>query len=187
MLQHLAEYLWIPVFVGSTALSSSHIEIMKYIINFLNHQLNLQVNALLLQFFIIYMHTLLSLRQQLPSSFPQIPIPKDAKLLRIEFGKAFSQLNNAGKRVVVLIDGMDQILDLDSPTNFGWLPDQLSVNGTCKMIVSVNSQSEAGVAILKRGWNGLKIEALGQPERKLLVTQYLKLYAKTLTDSQLEK
>jgi len=117
----------------------------------------------------------------------QISIPKDDKLLRIEFGRAFSQLNSAGKRVVVLIDGIDQIVDLDSPTNFGWLPDQLSANGACKMIISVNSQSEAGVAILRRGWSGLKIETLGQPERKLLATQYLKLYAKTLTENQLEK
>ncbi|KAK5578408.1 hypothetical protein RB653_008079 [Dictyostelium firmibasis] len=87
-----------------------------------------------------------------------------------------------GKRLVILIDGLDKLDPRENSQELIWFPRSFPHN--VKVIVSSIQGSRQSEVLKKRGSHILSILPFTEAERKSMVRLYLQKYAKKLSDQQ---
>lgn len=113
----------------------------------------------------------------------KMQIPEQPEDLKEAFSKSL-QLCTANQRVVVVIDGLNQLEDRDQAPDLVWLPSAIPNN--LRLVLSTlpgRSMEE----IERRGWSTFEIQSLSEENRKKMVSEYLARFSKSLTVEQIEK
>lgn len=76
-----------------------------------------------------------------------------------------------------LLDGLDQIADVDEALTYAWLPERFPDN--VRLVLSVSS-TRAAETFSKRGWPVLDVRALTPAEQRQIIDKYLGRYGKRL-------
>jgi tetratricopeptide (TPR) repeat protein len=97
--------------------------------------------------------------------------------LRTSFAKALHLAGGCG-RVVLVLDGLNQIEDHDGAPDLIWLPPVLPAN--VRLIIST-LPGRPLQELLQRDWPVLTVEPLKPAEREMLIVEYLKQFAKQLS------
>ncbi|EAL63771.1 TPR repeat-containing protein [Dictyostelium discoideum AX4] len=108
--------------------------------------------------------------EKIVSEFPQF----------LQYVMSHPSLN--GKRLVLLIDGLDKLDPRENSQELIWFPRNFPHN--VKVIVSSIQGSRQSEVLKKRGSHILSILPFTEAERKSMVRLYLQKYAKKLSDQQ---
>ncbi|XP_078577882.1 TPR repeat-containing protein DDB_G0287407-like isoform X2 [Branchiostoma floridae x Branchiostoma japonicum] len=102
------------------------------------------------------------------------------------FHLLLEKTSNREDRLVVLIDGLNQVSDHGSPTYLEWLPTTFPSN--LRFIISTTSDPATLQRLRGRQSppHELKLHVLGQEARQNIVKTYFKQYNKILDDEQLD-
>jgi tetratricopeptide (TPR) repeat protein len=111
-------------------------------------------------------------------------IPSDAKSLIKEFER-FVNLVPSGKRVILVLDALNQLEDKDSALDMGWLPVKMPHN--VKLIVSTLSNTRCYTAVMERSWEVMQVGVLNKTEKSALAEEYLRLFGKSFDQAQLKR
>ncbi len=104
------------------------------------------------------------------------PVPAEDGALRAAFANAL-HLAAARRRVVLVLDGLDQLDDRDGAPDLTWLPPIIPPN--VRLILSTLPGRPLD-ELARRGWPTLRVLPLGPDDRARLVTRYLAEHAKAL-------
>lgn len=148
------DVLVIPHFIGATSSSSDSLVIMRRIMGELQTRFNLQ--------------------EAVPDK-PEEIIHAFGQLLEIAAGKG---------KVIIILDGLNQIDDSYSALDLVWIPENLPPN--IRLIVST-LPGRPLVEITRREWKTLTVEPFTEGERRVFVQRYLKQYSKKLPDSFIDE
>jgi tetratricopeptide (TPR) repeat protein len=110
-------------------------------------------------------------------------VPDDPRLLRealVEWLHAAA----ARSRVVLIIDGVDQLDDRDGAHELAWLPSELPPQ--VRLVVSAGSGRPLTV-LRERGWPTLLVQPLGVEERTRLIRDHLGQAGKSLAPAQVRR
>ena len=107
----------------------------------------------------------------------QIEIPDQPDALRMAFANALQMVAARG-RLVLALDGLNQIEDRDGAPDLAWLPPVIPAN--VRLLVSA-LPGRSWDELKRRSWPVLNLEPLTVPEREELIVKYLKRYSKTLS------
>lgn len=108
--------------------------------------------------------------------------PKDVDLPRQLPGWLESTLvRNRKSRLVIVIDGLDNLDDRDNAYDLLWLPQILP--NTVRIVISL-SPGKVFNAINRRGYDSIKLAPLGLAERKSFIRMFLALNSKKLKEEQ---
>lgn len=147
------DYIVIYHFVGNGEAECNHFNIVDRIINEIKDQFNLVIDSN-------------EEREESQRSF-------DSRLDRM-----FKRIP-ANKRLLIVVDGINQISDIDDSKLLSWLP---APPQNVKYVISTLESDSTFLALQRMGFNPLIIESLGIPRRKELIKKYLKSYSKELDD-----
>lgn len=86
-------------------------------------------------------------------------------------------------RVVIVLDGLNQLDDHDQAPDLGWLPRDLL--SRVRLVVST-LPGRAFDEVERRGWPKLQLAPLTEEEKRRLIKEYLAQYTKALARSQAE-
>jgi len=111
----------------------------------------------------------------------QEEIPNKPDELRDAFS-LWLNIASARRKIILILDGLNQIEDRDAAPDLVWLPKRIPVN--IRLILST-LPGRPLEEIKRRNWSSLTISALEQQERKELIVQYLSQYRKALSEHQL--
>ena len=115
-------------------------------------------------------------RRELPGEIPDRP-----DRLQAEFGNWLGAAG-AKRRVVLVIDALNQLEDRDGIAELFWLPQTHPAN----VCVIVSALPGAALdEVVRRGWPSLCVEPLRREEREALVVGYLGRYSKSLSAGRL--
>ena len=109
------------------------------------------------------------------------PIPDQPEALQKSFADTL-RMAGAMHRVVMVLDGLDQLEDRDQAPDLAWLPRDLPPR--IRVIASTlpgRPLDEIG----RRGWETLELTPLRTEERERLIADYLAQYTKTLAGAQI--
>ena len=121
----------------------------------------------------------------LRSAFPNWLYMAAAKVQRSEDGGQKSEGQVAGlSKIVIVLDGLNQLEDRDGAPDLLWLPPVLPEN--VRLMVSTLPGRPLD-EIQKRHWPTLKVELLSADERRKLIGEYLAQHAKALNAARLER
>jgi tetratricopeptide (TPR) repeat protein len=109
-----------------------------------------------------------------------VEMPNNATGLRGAFAAAL-RMASVMHRVVIVIDGLDQLDDQDQAPDLVWLPSDLL--SKVRLVLST-LPGRALDEIERRHWPKLELPALTPSEREQLIVDYLAQYTKTLPRSQ---
>jgi tetratricopeptide (TPR) repeat protein len=90
----------------------------------------------------------------------------------------------AGRRIVLILDGLNQLEDRDGALDLAWLPS--SIPSRVRLIVSTLAGRPLE-DLRRRGWPTLSVEPLALDERKQLIRRYLQRYAKELAPRRVDR
>jgi len=110
-------------------------------------------------------------------------IPDQPDALRAAFANWLSMAAARG-RVVLILDGLNQLEDRDQAPDLVWLPPEIP--GNVRLILSTlpgRSLDE----LKKRGWPVLEVQPLEPAERERLAVDYLAQYTKALDPARLAR
>jgi tetratricopeptide (TPR) repeat protein len=113
----------------------------------------------------------------------EIDLPDHPEALRQTFAKV---LNTAAGRskVVIIIDGLNQLEDRDQALDLVWLPPNIPA----KIRLLLSTLPGRPLEELKRrGWPWLEVGPLDREEQRRLIQEYLGLYRKALSGDHLER
>ncbi len=110
-------------------------------------------------------------------------IPDRTDLLRAEFRDWLSAVAEK-KRVVLVIDALNQIEDTAGIADLSWLPEKLPQG--VRLIVSTLAGPQND-EVVRRGWPALNVEPLQITEREALVIKYLGQYSKALSPARVRR
>ncbi|OGG49226.1 MAG: hypothetical protein A3F84_23950 [Candidatus Handelsmanbacteria bacterium RIFCSPLOWO2_12_FULL_64_10] len=113
----------------------------------------------------------------------QQEIPDQPDALRAAFANSLHMVAAKG-RVVLILDGLNQLEDRDQAPDLVWLPPEIPAN--VRLILST-LPGRALDDLKKRGWPTLVVEPLTPDERKRLIVDYLAQYTKALSPAQVER
>jgi tetratricopeptide (TPR) repeat protein len=105
-----------------------------------------------------------------------LEVPTRSDLLRTAFATSLRTLA-AKRRVVILLDGLNQLEDRDGASDLVWLPAQIPQN--VRLVVST-LPGRPLEELQKRGWPTLCVEELTVEERLRLIPRYLTQYSREL-------
>jgi tetratricopeptide (TPR) repeat protein len=112
----------------------------------------------------------------------QQDIPDKPEELRSAFPN-WLYMAAAKGRVVLVLDALNQLEDREGAPDLVWLPPEMPEN--VRLIVSTLPGRPLD-EVKKREWPTMQVELLTPDERKNLTVEFLKQYAKSLNDAQLE-
>lgn len=92
--------------------------------------------------------------------------------------------SEAKKPLLIVIDAINQIVDVDNAKLLNWLP---APTKNIKILFSTLEDDRTMEVFKNRDYPIFNLKPLDVDRRSLLVKNYLKLYAKTLTDKQVER
>lgn len=110
-------------------------------------------------------------------------IPGRPAELRAAFAN-WLNMTAAKSRVILILDGLNQLEDLDGAPDLVWLPSNIPDN--IRLILSTLPGRPLD-ELKKRGWPKFNVTPLDETERKKLITQYLEQYRKSLSPVQVER
>lgn len=113
----------------------------------------------------------------------EIKIPDKPDELRMAFANILS-MASAKRKFVLIIDGLNQLEDIDNAPDLVWLPPVIPEN--VRMILSTLPGRPMD-ELMKREWETLEIKPLKEDERKELIVQYLALYARSMSEDRVER
>jgi len=113
----------------------------------------------------------------------QQEIPDKPDALRAEFANLL-RMTAAKGRVVLILDGLDQLEDRDGALDLQWLPPEIPPN--IRLILSTLPGRPLD-ELAKRGWTTMRLEQLDTKEREQLISEYLKQYTKELSPDQTKR
>jgi NACHT domain len=105
-----------------------------------------------------------------------IEIPDAPAALRVAFANALHMVA-ARSRVVLVIDGLDQLEDQQGALDLDWLPPVIPSN--IRLIVSAHT-GRPWADLQKRAWPVLTVKPLTKQERESLIVAYLARHQKTI-------
>lgn len=111
----------------------------------------------------------------------EVPDPPD--LLRAAFARWLDQAAARG-RVVLVLDGLNQLEDRDQALDLVWLP--AAIPSTVRLLLSTTSGRPLE-ALQTRGWPSLEVQPLAPQERRRLIGDYLAQYTKTLSPARSDR
>jgi len=110
-------------------------------------------------------------------------IPDQPAALRAAFANWLNMAAAKG-RVVLILDGLNQLEDRDQAPDLVWLPPEIPTN--IRLILSTLPGRPLD-DLNKRGWPVFHVQPLGPDERKRLIAEYLAQYTKTLSAARLDR
>lgn len=110
-------------------------------------------------------------------------IPDNADALRTAFAN-WLHMAAARGRVVLILDGLDQLDDYAGAPDLVWLPPEIPTN--IRVVLST-LPGRPYDEITRRGWETQQIETLALEERKKLIQEFLAQFSKALTPAQVER
>ena len=113
----------------------------------------------------------------------ELEIPIRADLLRAAFANSLS-LVAAKRRVVIVLDALNQLEDRDGALDLVWLPSSIPANVRLVLSTLPGRPLEE---IQKRGWPTLEVKPLELAERLRLIPEYLRQYSRTLETGRIER
>jgi tetratricopeptide (TPR) repeat protein len=113
----------------------------------------------------------------------KLDIPEHPEALRQTFAKALHATAAVG-RVVLIIDGLDQLEDRDQALDLTWLPPDIPSG--VRLVLSTLPGRPLD-ELTRRGWPTLQVEPLVRDEQSQLVRDYLASYRKALSGEHLER
>jgi tetratricopeptide (TPR) repeat protein len=110
-------------------------------------------------------------------------VPDHPDELRAAFANWLHMVAARG-RVILILDGLNQLEDRDGAPDLVWLPPHIPES--IRLILSTLPGRPLD-ELKKRGWPVLDVAPLDETERQKLITQYLGLYRKSLNPAQVER
>ncbi len=110
----------------------------------------------------------------------EAPAIDDPAALRSALRQAFAR--TAGRAVVIVLDGVDQLDDVDGAPDLRWLPDDVPSNVS---VVATASGARPRATFDHRGWTVHDVPPLDPAERRAIAVRFLAGYAKGLDDIHL--
>jgi len=115
-------------------------------------------------------------------------IPSEPEKLQQTFANwlhmASVAAEKANEKIILIIDGLNQLAHIDSTLDLNWLPPSIPRN--IRLILSVLPGRMLD-ELMKLGWPRLEVKPLNGAEKKELTRQYLGQYRKTLSDERIER
>jgi tetratricopeptide (TPR) repeat protein len=138
--RHGREEVLVAHFVGASAASTDWAAMLRRIIGELDQRLNLRME-----------------------------IPTEPQALRVAFASTLDRAATKA-RIVLVLDGLNQLDDRDGAPDLVWLP--LEVPANLRLVVST-APGRLSEELQQRGWPSLKVEPLTIDERRRLIVEYL--------------
>ena len=110
-------------------------------------------------------------------------IPSSSKELRKSFPSWLKKAAEKG-RMILLIDGLNQLDSRDNAHTLDWLPEVLPHN-IC--MIGSTLPGRTLDAVLERNWSTFKVTALELAERHQVIVKYLGQFGKTLEDTLIKR
>jgi tetratricopeptide (TPR) repeat protein len=110
-------------------------------------------------------------------------IPSQPEILRGTFASWLHRVA-AKSRIVLILDGLNQLEDYEGALDLVWLPAQIPAN--VRMILST-LPGKPLEELKKRAWPSIQVEPLEPDERKQLAQIYLGKYTKTLSPARIDR
>ncbi|MCK4824413.1 DUF4062 domain-containing protein, partial [bacterium] len=125
-----------------------------------------------------WMAMLRKIMQELKRRFDiQQDIPDDKNELKLTFANWLSMAGVQGK-VILIIDGVNQLEDKDGAPDLVWLPPHIPEN--IRLFISTLPGRSLD-NLNERGWDVLDVPLLDENKRRVLVEKYLKQYSKVIS------
>jgi tetratricopeptide (TPR) repeat protein len=141
-------------FIGSTRASADWVEMLRRIMGELKQSLDI--------------------RDEIPTR------PEDlSTALNNLLHKAAAQ-----KRIILILDGLNQLDDHDGAQGLFWLPESIPANVHIYLSTLPGKPLDE---ITKRQWPTMLVKPLDHDERKELIQKYLKLFSKALSTPRIER
>ena len=113
-----------------------------------------------------------------------LEIPANPQALPTAFAN-FLSVAAARGRLVLIIDGLDQLADRDSVSPLAWLPD--AIPAKARLIISA-AEGWASEELQRRRWPMMKVDSLKIGERERLIIDYLgRRYRKKLGEAHVRR
>jgi tetratricopeptide (TPR) repeat protein len=112
-----------------------------------------------------------------------LEIPDQPEALRERFANALSMAAARG-RVILVLDGLNQLEDRDQAPDLVWLPPVIPSN--IRLILSTLPGRSLD-DLKQRGWPSMEVQPLDRNERQKLIVEYLKQYRKELSRPRVER
>ena len=106
------------------------------------------------------------------------------KKIEDEAKNAFMEVCNQKKPLVIVIDGIDQVLQISNQKQLTWLPD---ANSNLKYIFTTLPEDETMSVFERRGYTIMTLQPMTLAMRKQFATSYLENVGKHLTEAQWER
>ncbi|MEY2457253.1 MAG: hypothetical protein QOK06_2347, partial [Acidimicrobiaceae bacterium] len=104
-------------------------------------------------------------------------LPDDVPGRRAALASTMTRAAAAGRRTIIVLDGLDQLDDVDAAPELVWLPDVLP---PAVRIVATTVGGRPLDAAVHRGWSVLDMPPLTVDERRALIVAFLARFAKAL-------
>ena len=115
-------------------------------------------------------------------------IPADPKQLKSGFAnwlyKASSSASKRNEKIIIILDGLNQLEERDGASDPDWLPPTIPENIRIFLSTLPGRMSDY---LMKRELPVFEIRPLTDDEKKILIGQYLSVYGKSLDGSRIEK
>lgn len=111
-------------------------------------------------------------------------VDSNDKKIEDEAKNAFMEVCNQEKPLVIVIDGIDQVLQISNQKQLTWLPD---ANSNLKYIFTTLPEDETMSVFERRGYNIMTLQPMTLAMRKQFATSYLENVGKHLTEAQWER
>ncbi len=104
-------------------------------------------------------------------------VPSEPDKIREEFPQWLVKVA-ASARIVLVLDGLNQLEDRDAATDMGWLPIVFPPN--CRVILTTLPCRSLDI-IRRRQWQEMTVQPLTMRERKHLLEEFLAVYGRSLS------
>ena len=108
----------------------------------------------------------------------------EGKKIEDEAKNAFMGVYGQDKPLVIVIDGIDQVLEISNEKQLTWLPDPHS---NLKYIFTTLPDDETMEVFQRRGYKILTLQPMSLEARRQFATRYLENVGKHLTDAQWDR
>ena len=110
-------------------------------------------------------------------------VPDEPAALRAAFEDWLHRADARG-RMVLIVDGLDELEDREGALDLVWLPPVVPAN--VRLVVSTLPGRPLD-EIHRRGWPTLEVQPLQEAERRQLIVEYLAQFGKALADARVDR
>ena len=107
------------------------------------------------------------------------PAASDGASTRATLFAAFGRAAASGNRTIVLVDGVDLLVDIDGAPDLTWLPQ--IIPPSVRVLLTTTGPRPVD-AVLRRGWPVMEVPHLDETERRGVINAFLRRFAKGLDE-----